>query len=98
MKLLSNDEIKEQHKALAPHWQIEGNLLKCEVQFKDFIAAFSFMAGIALHVEKLNHHPNWTNVYNSLVIELTTHDAGGLTALDFKLAGIIDHELIKFRI
>lgn len=58
--------------------------------FKSFNAAFGFMTRVALAAEKLNHHPEWSNVYNKVEIVLTTHDAGGLTALDVKLARIAD--------
>ncbi|MCB1334801.1 MAG: 4a-hydroxytetrahydrobiopterin dehydratase [Roseivivax sp.] len=58
--------------------------------FKNFRAAFSWMTGAALWAEKLNHHPEWSNVYNRVEVTLTTHDAGGLTALDVKLAHKLD--------
>ncbi|MEM9343720.1 MAG: 4a-hydroxytetrahydrobiopterin dehydratase [Pseudomonadota bacterium] len=58
--------------------------------FKNFIEAFSFMSGAALHAEKLNHHPEWSNVYKTVNVTLTTHDADGLTELDMKLAGRMD--------
>ena len=55
-------------------------------RFSDFTAAFGFMTRIALMAEKLDHHPEWFNVYNRVVIDLNTHDAGGITTLDFELA------------
>lgn len=58
--------------------------------FTDFVEAFGWMAQIAIHAEKLNHHPEWSNVYKTVEVALTTHDAGGLTALDIKLATIMD--------
>ncbi|MDU8943945.1 4a-hydroxytetrahydrobiopterin dehydratase [Ovoidimarina sediminis] len=58
--------------------------------FKNFVRAFSFMSGAALHAEKLNHHPEWSNVYNRVTVTLTTHDAGGLTDLDITLAKRMD--------
>ncbi|MCC5929592.1 MAG: 4a-hydroxytetrahydrobiopterin dehydratase [Cyclobacteriaceae bacterium] len=71
-------------------WIEENNRLKTTLQFKDFIEAFSFMTKVALIAEKMNHHPNWSNVYNTVVIELTTHDAGNLvTEKDRKLADAI---------
>ena len=58
--------------------------------FADFVAAFGFMTRVALIAEKLDHHPEWSNVWNRVDIRLTTHDAGGLTARDFALAAFID--------
>jgi 4a-hydroxytetrahydrobiopterin dehydratase len=67
-------------------WQIvEGKLTKT-FKFKSFIRAFGWMTQIAIWAEKLNHHPEWFNVYNKVVVQLTTHDVGGISELDFKLA------------
>ncbi len=63
-------------------------------EFRYFVAAFSFMTRVAIEAEKMNHHPEWSNVYNKVMIRLTTHDAGGLTDLDFKLAEIIDKRIL----
>ena len=60
-------------------------------KFKDFNAAFGWMSRSALVAEKLDHHPEWSNVYNRVEVTLTTHDAGGLTELDFKLAKAMDN-------
>ena len=60
-------------------------------QFKDFNAAFSWMTGIALHAEKLDHHPEWFNVYNKVIVTLSTHDVGGISILDIKLANIMNN-------
>ena len=68
-------------------WVEEDNKLKATFKFKDFIEAFAFMSKVALVAEKMDHHPNWSNVYNTVVIELTTHDAGNVvTEKDHKLA------------
>ena len=59
-------------------------------QFADFVAAFGFMSRVALVAEKMNHHPEWSNVYRTVEVTLTTHDAGGLSSLDLALARAID--------
>jgi 4a-hydroxytetrahydrobiopterin dehydratase len=59
-------------------------------QFADFVEAFGFMAKAALHAEKLNHHPEWSNIYRTVEVTLSTHDAGGLTDLDIALASAMD--------
>jgi len=72
-------------------WNIENNSLNRSFEFKDFISAFAFMTRVALIAEKQGHHPNWTNVYNSVDISLNTHDAGGtVTEKDVKLAQAIN--------
>jgi len=58
--------------------------------FADFNAAFAFMARVALKAERMDHHPEWSNVYNRVSVVLTTHDAGGVTELDIKMARFID--------
>ncbi len=67
-------------------WVIEAGKLHREYTFPSFVEAFAFMASVALVAERLNHHPEWWNVYNRVVVDLTTHDAGGLTSLDTALA------------
>ncbi len=69
---------------------IDRNAVSKTYKFKSFIDAFSFMTSAAIFAEKLNHHPEWTNTYNTLDIKLTTHDADGVTEMDFKLASIIN--------
>lgn len=87
MQLLPEDQIKNE---LKEHdlkgWTIQNGKLYKEFAFADFIEAFGFMTKAALHIEKMNHHPEWSNVYNRLSVYLTTHDAGGITANDIKLA------------
>ncbi len=74
------------------------NKLVAEFTFKDFTEAFGFMTEVAFHAEKQNHHPNWSNVWNKVVIELTTHDAGNVvTEKDFKLAATIVGVFDKYR-
>jgi 4a-hydroxytetrahydrobiopterin dehydratase len=58
--------------------------------FNDFISAFGFMTKVAIYTEKLNHHPEWFNVYNKVEVTLSTHDCGGISKLDIELANIMD--------
>jgi len=67
-------------------WALEGNAIKKTFMFKSFIRAFGWMSQMAIWAEKLNHHPEWFNVYNKVEVTLTTHDVGGLSELDFKFA------------
>lgn len=67
-------------------WSIQAEKLHREFKFPNFVAAFGFMTQVAMLAEKANHHPEWFNVYNKVVIDLTTHDAGGISQKDFDLA------------
>ena len=69
-----------------PGWKVEDGKLHREYAFIDFVAAFAFMSGAALVAQAMDHHPEWFNVWNKVRIDLATHDAGGITALDVKLA------------
>jgi len=72
-------------------WKEENNTLTKTFEFDDFVSAFGFMSKVAIVAEKMNHHPNWSNVYNKVSFELNTHDAGGkVTDKDHKLAEAID--------
>jgi 4a-hydroxytetrahydrobiopterin dehydratase len=72
-------------------WNEQNNQLTATFEFNDFVEAFGFMAKVALVAEKMNHHPEWTNIYNSVVIKLSTHDAGNVvTNLDRELATKIE--------
>ena len=71
-------------------WEYNENAIHTSLEFNDFKDAFSVMTRIAFEAEKLNHHPDLSNVYKTLNITLSTHDAGGLTQKDFELAKIID--------
>ncbi len=68
----------------------EGDAITKEWTFDDFVAAFGFMTRVAILAEKADHHPEWSNVYNTVTITLTTHDADGLSARDMELAAQID--------
>lgn len=70
-------------------WRVVNGNLHRVFEFKDFSAAFGFMARVALAAEKMDHHPDWSNAYNKVTIDLSTHSAGGLTTNDFELAGKI---------
>jgi 4a-hydroxytetrahydrobiopterin dehydratase len=69
-----------------PGWSLEGDRLRRIFEFGDFVDAFGFMSRVAILAEKMDHHPNWSNVYNKVDVQLTTHDARGVTELDFALA------------
>jgi len=71
-------------------WSVRDAKLHREYKFADFVEAFGFMASAALVAERMNHHPEWSNVYATVVIDLTTHDAGGITAKDFELAAAME--------
>jgi 4a-hydroxytetrahydrobiopterin dehydratase len=90
LKKLDEQEIPDRLAELND-WQLndEGHLFKT-FKFSDFITAWGFMSQVAILAEKQNHHPNWSNVYNSVEIELYTHDVDGLSNRDFKLAKAID--------
>ena len=75
---------------LLPQWSLLDGKLHRELRFADFNEAFGFMSRVALIAETLGHHPEWFNVWNRVVIDLTTHDAGGLSTLDLDLAKRID--------
>ena len=87
--LLSLQE-REDLRANLTQWQVGDERLKRQWQFSDFSEAFAFMTRVALLAESKQHHPNWSNVYNRVTIELTTHDLGGLSNLDAELAQSID--------
>lgn len=89
MERLTEGQVKEALSGLEG-WAVKDNKLHKEIEFASFNEAFGFMARAAMEIEKLNHHPEWFNVYNRLVIDLTTHDAGGITANDTTLARILD--------
>lgn len=90
MKALTKTEVKKYLSANLKNWSFDGEYIKRDFKFKTFVQAFSFMTAVALEAEKIDHHPEWNNVYNKVTINLNTHDAKGITQLDFDLAGIID--------
>ena len=76
--------------ATTPGWTRSGDKLARTFEFRDFVSAFGFMASCALVAERMNHHPEWFNVWNKVVVDLTTHDAGGISAKDVELAKLLD--------
>ena len=86
---LTDKEIKSEVTKM-PGWKIVNGKLSKSFEFKDFIEAFSFMTRVAMHAEKMNHHPEWFNVYNKVNIDLVTHDLNGISNYDMKLANTIN--------
>ncbi|HEY9485616.1 MAG: 4a-hydroxytetrahydrobiopterin dehydratase [Nitrososphaeraceae archaeon] len=88
-KKLSGNELDEIVRNMKG-WELKDEKLQKSFKFTNFVEAFGFMTRIALEAERMNHHPEWSNVYNNVTIKLSTHDAGGITDYDIKLAEIID--------
>jgi 4a-hydroxytetrahydrobiopterin dehydratase len=82
---LTDEEVQRRLGTL-PGWELKDGKLRRTFVFKDFAEAFAFMTDVAREAEALNHHPEWSNVYNRVTMDLVTHDPPGLTALDFELA------------
>jgi len=96
-KKLSSSERHDSLKKLSGWVESEdGKSISKSFQFRSFMEAFSFMTHAALAAEKMNHHPEWTNVYNKVHITLTTHDCDGLSAKDISLAQVIDEAAFGF--
>ncbi len=81
-----NDVEITDHLAHLAGWELQHGSLHREFTFRDFAEAFAFMTRVALAAEKLDHHPDWTNVYNRVRVSLSTHDLGGISTYDFELA------------
>ena len=86
---LDDDQIAERL-TTTPGWAHEGDALRRQFRFGNFVEAFGFMASVALIAERLDHHPEWSNVYNRVDVRLSTHDRGGVTALDFEFASRVN--------
>jgi 4a-hydroxytetrahydrobiopterin dehydratase len=86
---LSEEQIRKELKNL-DGWSIKNGKLHKDFAFENFVEAFGFMTRASLHIEKMNHHPEWFNVYNKISVDLTTHDAGGITQNDISLAKLLD--------
>lgn len=96
MKTLSNTEIKGLISSELTNWSYTDGFLQRSFKFKSFVEAFAFMTAVALEAEKMNHHPDWNNVYNSVNIKLNTHDADGITEADKRLAVEIDKQYVYY--
>jgi 4a-hydroxytetrahydrobiopterin dehydratase len=90
MKAYSVTEVEKILSESLKNWSFDGIHLTRSFKFSDFVKAFSFMTSVALNAEKMDHHPEWTNIYNTVNIKLNTHDAKGITQLDIDLATTID--------
>jgi 4a-hydroxytetrahydrobiopterin dehydratase len=90
MKRLTEAEIAQALVDL-PDWTVHEGKLHRKYQFHDFAHAFGFMATAAPLIEKMNHHPEWFNVYNRVTVDLSTHDTGGITQKDADLARVLEH-------
>jgi 4a-hydroxytetrahydrobiopterin dehydratase len=94
MKLTSN-ELNTQLAAL-PNWTVVNGKLHRDFTFEDFAHAIGFITTAALKIEALDHHPEWSNVYNRVSVDLVTHSAGGITMKDLSLAAILDKLARRF--
>jgi 4a-hydroxytetrahydrobiopterin dehydratase len=92
MTRLSHDDV-ELRLGEIPGWGIADGALHREIEFRNFVEAFGFMAMVAIEAEKLNHHPNWSNVWNKVVIDITSHSEGGISELCFQLATAVNRAL-----
>lgn len=88
-KKLSEQETEREVSKLKG-WKVANGKLNQKFEFNNFVQAFGFMTKVAMEAEKLNHHPEWFNVYNKVIIDLVTHDVEGISNYDIKLAGIIN--------
>lgn len=88
-KKMSDKEISERIRGL-PGWSVQDGKLTREFHFANFVDAFGFMTRTAMVAEKSDHHPEWFNVYNKVTVQLTTHEADGITERDFALAATMD--------
>ena len=86
---LTEEQIQTEIEKLSK-WSVFNGKLHKDIEFSSFNEAFGFMTRASMEIEKMNHHPEWFNVYNKLTIDLMTHDAGGITENDINLAKILD--------
>lgn len=93
----SSEQAVQQFLCKHKHWSLNENKLHREFKFTNFTQAFGFMSMVALVSEKTNHHPEWFNVYNKVLVDLTTHEANGVSERDFELAETMDELSEQFR-
>ena len=95
MQALTEQEVEDRLARLnaqSPEpWTVVDGKLHKEFRFSDFVTAFAFMSHCALVAERMNHHPEWFNVYSKVRVDLTTHDAGGISEQDFELAATMEN-------
>lgn len=96
MPILTDAKLKAALTGL-PDWAVVKHKLHREYKFPDFSHAFGFMATAATGIERMKHHPEWCNVYNKVTVDLTTHDAGGITQNDIDLAILLESIAIRLR-
>lgn len=92
MTRLSHDQVDARLTEI-PGWGLANGRLHRELEFRNFVEAFGFMAMVALEAEKLNHHPDWSNSWNKVVLDISSHSAGGITDQCFTLAAAINRAL-----
>jgi len=90
MSSLKETQITGLLQSSLPGWEYSNNCISKEFKFRNFIDAFDFMKAVAPEAEKMNHHPDWTNVYNRVVVKLSTHSAGRVTEKDIELAKVME--------
>jgi len=90
MKPFSKEEVTHFLSVNLKEWTLDSDFIRRDFKFKSFVEAFSFMTAVALEAEKADHHPDWSNVYNTVIIKLRTHSANGITKHDIDLARSID--------
>lgn len=97
MVRLIDSEVRRRAEAL-PGWELRDGALYRQFTFRGFAGAFSFMTSIAFLAERMNHHPDWSNVYDTVTIRLSTHDAGGISENDFVMAAEISATYARFAV
>ena len=88
--LLDEEAISQAMETLTEGWSVKDGALERRFTFDNFVEAMAFMVEVAFHAERLEHHPNWSNVYGTVDVRIWSHDAGGITALCTELAGCMD--------